>query len=223
MDKLNAAKTPQEAADAWADGYERMKLDEKSGRAERAGDIYKEYTGQSAPNSPSGTQAVSDTTGSQCNTGVAAKPNNQGNGQTTGKFGSPTDNAAVTECYGSGQRGGAGNYQLGLMTKPGGEAVKAVDGGEVTSVTSTPGGGTTVIVRHDNGYYSRYGYMNSSSVSVGDKVSKGQQIGTDKSLLELGISKDPNVPNTSASENPLKQVELGSNVTNTANCTADQN
>jgi hypothetical protein len=60
MDKLNAAKTPQEAADAWADGYERMKPDEKSGRADRAAEIYKEFTGQSAPSAATTKAAAGD-------------------------------------------------------------------------------------------------------------------------------------------------------------------
>lgn len=61
---------------------------------------------------------------------------------------------------------------------PVGTAVKAVASGEVRVAEGMGGYGKTVIIEHGGGDYSVYGSLNSISVKVGTKVSKGQTIGT---------------------------------------------
>lgn len=238
MDNLNAATTPGQAADVWAVEYERMKPSEQTGRAAAAEELYKEFTGQSAPSTPP-SEAVSDDTRNNDDTNCeqSAEEGEQGNGVTTGEFGEPLANATITECYGGGLRGGSGHYAMDWSSTGGtgaGGDVVAVDGGEV--VASTDGGsppfqgfGNTVVVKHSNGYYSRYSHLDSRSVKVGDKVSKGQKLGVEGNTgyssgthLDFGISKDPNVPNNSASENPLKFIKVSPSTNNQANCTPDQ-
>jgi septal ring factor EnvC (AmiA/AmiB activator) len=59
-----------------------------------------------------------------------------------------------------------------------GTPVKAVEDATVSLVQRLGTYGLTVILEHGNGYYSLYGQLNATSVSVGSKVSKGQTIGT---------------------------------------------
>lgn len=74
------------------------------------------------------------------------------------------------------------------------------------------GGGNTVIVKHQENYYSYYMHLKSFSVSKGDTISKGQQVGimgnTGRSTgthLHLGISKNY----WSDYIDPLKELNLG--------------
>lgn len=53
---------------------------------------------------------------------------------------------------------------------------KAVFSGEVTTITSIPGYGSCVLVRHGN-YYTFYGNIQNIAVKKGDKVSTGQALG----------------------------------------------
>lgn len=65
---------------------------------------------------------------------------------------------------------------------PSGTAIVAAYGGTVVESTYGSGWGNTVVIRHDNyngvTLFTRYSHMSSRSVSVGNPVSKGQQVGT---------------------------------------------
>lgn len=54
---------------------------------------------------------------------------------------------------------------------------KAVFNGEITYISSFPGYGTCIIIRHGN-YYTFYGNIQSIAVKKGDKVTTGQTLGT---------------------------------------------
>ncbi|WP_435839020.1 transglycosylase family protein [Streptodolium elevatio] len=88
-----------------------------------------------------------------------------------------------------------------------GTSVKAVTSGTV--VKSGWGGayGNEVVIKHADGKYSQYGHLSSSSVSVGQQVSTGQQIGLSGST---GNSTGPHLhfeirttPNYGSDINPL--------------------
>lgn len=70
---------------------------------------------------------------------------------------------------------------------PSGAAVHAVAAGEVMLAEPIGTYGLTVIVQHGGGDYSVYGSLESASVAKGQKVAKGQTIGT------IGVS-DPELP-----------------------------
>ena len=55
--------------------------------------------------------------------------------------------------------------------------VAAADGKVVKASNTGDGYGNCVIIQHSGGYYTLYGHMSSLTVSVGDEVNKGQQIG----------------------------------------------
>ena len=60
-----------------------------------------------------------------------------------------------------------------------GSSVLAADGGTVTQASDSGNGyGNCVIINHGNGYVTLYGHLSSISVSNGQTVTQGQQIGT---------------------------------------------
>ncbi len=58
-----------------------------------------------------------------------------------------------------------------------GTEVNSAAGGNVIWVGNINGYGTTVIIEHANGYYSLYGHLNSTKVTVGAEVKNGQTLG----------------------------------------------
>lgn len=58
-----------------------------------------------------------------------------------------------------------------------GDPVKASDGGTVTYAGWNGGYGNFIKIKHDNGYETYYGHLNSINVSVGQKVAQGEVIG----------------------------------------------
>lgn len=65
------------------------------------------------------------------------------------------------------------------IAAPAGTPVKAVEGGSVERVLEAFGTyGLTVIIAHGDGYHSVYMHLNESRVTAGDKVVRGQVIGT---------------------------------------------
>lgn len=61
---------------------------------------------------------------------------------------------------------------------PVGTPVRAVEAATVSLVDRLSTYGLTIILEHGNGYYSLYSQLGSASVSVRDKVTKGQVLGT---------------------------------------------
>lgn len=63
---------------------------------------------------------------------------------------------------------------------PGDEVIKAAGAGKVIFVGEVlvDKVGLTVLVRHKDGFYSVYGRLASSTVSIGDSVESGQQVAT---------------------------------------------
>jgi len=58
-----------------------------------------------------------------------------------------------------------------------GTSVPAAAGGTVVSAGEQGGYGLTVVVRHENGFESRYAHLASLDVQAGDRVTQGQQVG----------------------------------------------
>lgn len=59
-----------------------------------------------------------------------------------------------------------------------GTPVKAVEDATVSLVQRLGTYGLTIILEHGNGYYSLYGQLNTAAVTAGDRITKGQTIGT---------------------------------------------
>ncbi|MBI5805545.1 peptidoglycan DD-metalloendopeptidase family protein [candidate division TA06 bacterium] len=60
-----------------------------------------------------------------------------------------------------------------------GTNLRSAAAGTIINVENkTTGYGTNITIQHENGFTTRYGHMNSTSVSVGQQVNEGQTIGT---------------------------------------------
>lgn len=69
--------------------------------------------------------------------------------------------------------------------------VKAVEEGEVTAIKTDPRYGITVIVKHQDGFETRYAnLLTSEYVTEGEKVTKGQTLGTVGSTATFEIADD---------------------------------
>ena len=96
----------------------------------------------------------------------------------TGSFRWPTTGRISSRFGGRKSPGGIGstNHQGIDIAVPYGTPIYAADGGTVTYAGWMGGYGYLVQIDHGNGYVTRYGHNSSLTVSVGQKVYKGQQI-----------------------------------------------
>ena len=88
----------------------------------------------------------------------------------------PTNASSVTACW----KDWRGYYHAGLdIAAPAGTHVVASDGGTVIFSDFVDGYGETIVIDHNNGYWTLYGHMLTGTRKVrnSDKVSKGQHIG----------------------------------------------
>ena len=82
----------------------------------------------------------------------------------------------ITSYFGGRYIFGSYSYHSGIdIAASYGAAVCAADGGTVTYAGYKGSYGNLVIITHDNGTQTYYGHNSSLTVSVGDKVYKGQQ------------------------------------------------
>ena len=83
----------------------------------------------------------------------------------------------ITSYFGGRYIFGSYSYHSGIdISASYGAAVCAADGGTVTYAGYRGSYGNLVVITHDNGTQTYYGHNSSLTVSVGDKVYKGQQI-----------------------------------------------
>ncbi|MGE7389066.1 M23 family metallopeptidase [Streptomyces sp. NPDC004126] len=93
-------------------------------------------------------------------------------------FVSPIDGSYVSTQYGA----GGGMWSSGSHTgidfhADSGTSVHAVGAGTVVEAGWGGAYGNNVVIRHNDGTYTQYGHMSSLSVSAGETVTPGQQIG----------------------------------------------
>ncbi|MFD3521604.1 LysM peptidoglycan-binding domain-containing M23 family metallopeptidase [Streptomyces sp. NPDC058653] len=90
----------------------------------------------------------------------------------------PVDGATVTTPYRAAGGSWASGYHTGVdFAAASGTTVKAVGPGTVVSAGWAGSYGNEVVIQHDDGQYSQYGHLSSLSVSAGQRVSGGDQIG----------------------------------------------
>lgn len=89
----------------------------------------------------------------------------------------PVANARVSSNYGYRTMGGRGEFHPGIdLAAPYGTPIYATGTGTVTYAGWKNGYGNFVVIEHANGYVTRYGHASRILVSVGDRVTKDQQI-----------------------------------------------
>ncbi|MFI6079938.1 LysM peptidoglycan-binding domain-containing M23 family metallopeptidase [Streptomyces sp. NPDC051217] len=90
----------------------------------------------------------------------------------------PVDGAAVTTPYRAAGGSWASGYHTGVdFAAASGTTVKSVGPGTVVSAGWAGSYGNEVVIKHDDGQYSQYGHLSSLSVSAGQRVAGGDQIG----------------------------------------------
>lgn len=97
-------------------------------------------------------------------------------------------NGTMTSCYGE-QRATHRHGGLDIAGRIG-DPIGSYADGEVIYADFSGGYGNHILVRHDDGTITSYGHLNGYNVSVGDRVTAGQQIGT---LGNTGRSTGPHL------------------------------
>lgn len=130
---------------------------------------------------------------------IAAQESQSGNDDkqvvpTTGDYAWPlTTSGRITSSFGyrSAPTAGASSYHKGVdIAVSVGTSVLATKDGKVVTATYSSSAGNYVAIYHGNGTYSYYMHCSSLSVSVGDRVKKGQVIAKSGST---GISTGPHL------------------------------
>ncbi|MBG0850967.1 peptidoglycan DD-metalloendopeptidase family protein [Streptomyces spinoverrucosus] len=97
---------------------------------------------------------------------------------TAGGFSAPVDGAAVGTAYRVAGSMWSSGYHTGVdFAAPSGTPLKAVGAGTVVSAGWAGAYGNQVVIKLADGYYAQYAHLSSLSVSSGQTVSAGQQIG----------------------------------------------
>ncbi|MEW2069707.1 LysM peptidoglycan-binding domain-containing M23 family metallopeptidase [Streptomyces sp. NPDC007346] len=102
-----------------------------------------------------------------------------GSSRSTGSgWTAPLDSANVTTQYRASGSSWSSGYHTGSdFRAASGTPVRAIGPGTVVSAGWSGSYGNEVVIRHDDGMYSQYAHQSSLSVSAGQTVSGGQQIG----------------------------------------------
>jgi murein DD-endopeptidase MepM/ murein hydrolase activator NlpD len=90
----------------------------------------------------------------------------------------PLPEAAVTSCFG--ERWGRLHAGVDLAA-PDGTPIHAAGAGTVVAAGPADGYGNAVLIDHGNGFLTHYGHMSAITVTVGQRVTAGQQIGNEGS------------------------------------------
>ncbi|GAA2502241.1 LysM peptidoglycan-binding domain-containing M23 family metallopeptidase [Streptomyces gobitricini] len=131
---------------------------------------------KAAPAKPKADDTRSETRASRSAAKAAAPaqsaPKTSGSG-----FTAPVDAGVTTPYRASGSSWSSG-YHTGVdFSASSGTTVKAVGAGTVVSAGWSGAYGNEVVIQHTDGTYSQYAHLSSLSVSSGQSVSGGQQIG----------------------------------------------
>ena len=90
----------------------------------------------------------------------------------------PLPEGATTSCYGLRW----GRLHAGVdLAAPDGTRISAAGAGVVTAAGPADGYGNAVLIDHGNGYLTHYGHMSALTVTVGQHVRAGDQIGNEGS------------------------------------------
>jgi len=90
----------------------------------------------------------------------------------------PLPEASVTSCFGPRW----GRLHAGVdLAAPDGTPIRAAGAGVVVAAGPAEGYGNAVLIDHGNGYLTHYGHMSAIAVTVGQKVTAGEQIGNEGS------------------------------------------
>ncbi|MFE2558813.1 peptidoglycan DD-metalloendopeptidase family protein [Streptomyces sp. NPDC059352] len=171
------------------------KAESESGSSQASGEETRASRGTERDSAPASTAAQPD-----------ASTSSQSTGSSSGWV-APVDGGISTPYRASGSMWSSG-YHTGVdFIASSGTTVRAVGAGTVVSAGWSGAYGNEVVIQHSDGSYSQYAHLSSLSVSSGQSVSGGQQIGLSGST---GNSTGPHLhfeirtsPNYGADIDPL--------------------
>ncbi|MGW0844696.1 LysM peptidoglycan-binding domain-containing M23 family metallopeptidase [Streptomyces sp. NPDC002787] len=127
---------------------------------------------QSSKSSGSSTQESKDT---QASTSTSSGQSSSSNGS---GFSMPLQGASIGTAYKTAGSMWSSGYHTGVdFVAPTGTSLKAVGAGTVVSAGWGGAYGNQVVIKLADGYYAQYAHLSSISVSAGQSVTGGQQIG----------------------------------------------
>jgi murein DD-endopeptidase MepM/ murein hydrolase activator NlpD len=133
-----------------------------------------EESSQSSKSSGSSTQAQ-ESKDTQASTSTSSGQSSSSN---SSGFSLPIQGATVGTAYKTAGSMWSSGYHTGVdFVAPTGTALKAVGAGTVVSAGWGGAYGNQVVIKLADGYYAQYAHLSSISVSAGQSVSGGQQIG----------------------------------------------
>ncbi len=98
--------------------------------------------------------------------------------KTTAQWVNPLPEGAVTSCFG--ERWGRLHAGVDLATAEG-TPIRAAGAGVIVAAGPAEGYGNAVLIDHGDGYLTHYGHLSTISVTVGQHVTAGEQIGAEGS------------------------------------------
>ncbi|MBD0841230.1 LysM peptidoglycan-binding domain-containing M23 family metallopeptidase [Streptomyces sp. TRM68416] len=133
---------------------------------------------QSAPKPSTDSSAPTQSSGSAQSSAAQPAPAAQAAESSSGGFSAPVTGAGVSTSYKVAGSMWSSGYHTGVdFAAPTGTSLKAVGAGTVVSAGWAGAYGNQVVIRLADGYYAQYAHLSSLSVSSGQTVTGGQQIG----------------------------------------------
>ncbi|MFF0221142.1 peptidoglycan DD-metalloendopeptidase family protein [Streptomyces sp. NPDC004629] len=133
-----------------------------------------ESTGSAQPSTPSSPDTSADSAPVAQNTGTAGTTDTAA---ATG-YGLPVDGARIGTAYHKAGSMWSSGYHTGVdFVVPTGTSLKAVGAGTVVSAGWGGAYGNQVVLKLGDGYYAQYAHLSQLSVSAGQTVTPGQQVG----------------------------------------------
>lgn len=152
---------------------ERQAAAQKAAEAAAAAQVVEEDTAASSTATDAAPEATVTTPSEDTDTSSTGTSTNSG-------WGMPVASVVVTSGYGYREdpTGLSGTFHEGIdFGGSSSTVIMAASSGTVAYVGYDSMSGNCVIVKHNNGYYSMYAHLSSTSVSQGQSVSIGQQVG----------------------------------------------
>ncbi|WP_321388135.1 peptidoglycan DD-metalloendopeptidase family protein [uncultured Enterococcus sp.] len=172
---IEERKQKMAEAQALAEKEEKERLAQEAAAAEAA----KEEVAE-AEATPTETTDVEADTEDTVSVPESSIPTPETPADTSSGWGLPVSNVIVTSGYGYREdpTGISGNFHNGIdFGGSSSTVIMAVKSGTVVEASYDGMSGNYVIINHGDGYYSLYAHLSSATVSAGQTVGKGQQIG----------------------------------------------
>jgi murein DD-endopeptidase MepM/ murein hydrolase activator NlpD len=149
----------------------------RSGGSERGGDAASRSSARAEAPASSSSRSSGSSSGSS-SSAASSGAGTRSTGTASSGFVAPVSGAGVGTSYRTAGSMWSSGYHTGVdFVVPTGTSLKAVGAGTVVSAGWGGAYGNQVVIRLADGYYAQYAHLSSVSVSAGQTVAAGQQVG----------------------------------------------